>query len=84
MAVAVAFVYKKEICLGIVYNPILNEFYSARLGNGAHLNDKPIRCSNVEKLENACIGHEVSFIRVQKYRERNIKQVTAFASAAHG
>lgn len=84
VAISVAFVYKKHICLGVIYNPILNEFYTARVGNGAHLNGKPIRCSNVEKLENACIGHEVSFIRVQKYRERNVKQVTAFASAAHG
>lgn len=84
VAIAVAFVYKKEICFGIVYNPILNEFYEARVGNGAFLNGKPIQCSNIEKLEDATIGHEVSFLRVPKYRERNLKQVAAFASAAHG
>lgn len=84
MAISVAFVFKKEICFGVIYNPILNEFYEARVGNGAFLNAKPIRCSSIEKLEDATIGHEVSFIRVQKYRERNLKQVTAFASAAHG
>lgn len=84
VAISVAFVYKKEICLGIVYNPVLNEFYSARVGTGAFLNGKPIRCSGIEHLKDACIGHEVSFIGVQKYRERNLKQVTAFASAAQG
>lgn len=84
VAISVAFVYKKEICIGIIYNPILNEFYSTRIGAGAFLDGKQIHCSNVEKLEDACIGHEVSFIRVEKHRERNTKQVTAFASAAQG
>lgn len=84
VAISVAFVYKKEICIGCVYNPILDEFYTARLGGGAFLNGKPIQCSKIEKLEQACIGHEISFIRVQKHRERNIKQVMAFASAAQG
>lgn len=84
VAISVAFVCKKEICFGITYNPILNEFYEARLGHGAFLNGKPIRCSNIDQLKDATIGHEVSLIRVEKYRERNLKQVTAFASASHG
>lgn len=84
MAISVAFVYKKEICCGIVYNPILNEFYSARIGNGAFLNGKRIRCSKIEKLSDACIGHEVSFVRVERHRERNLKQITTFAPIAQG
>lgn len=84
IAISVAFVWKKEICLGIVYNPILNDFYSARHGTGAFLNGNQIHCNKVEKLEDATLGHEVSFIRVQKHRERNMKQVVAFASAAQG
>lgn len=84
VAISVAFVCNKEICFGITFNPILNEFYEARVGNGAFLNGKPIRCSNIEQLKDATIGHEVSLIRVEKYRERNLKQVTAFASASHG
>lgn len=84
VAISVAFAWKKEICFGITYNPILNEFYEARLGNGAFLNGKPIRCSSIAQLKDATIGHEVSFIRVEKYRERNLKQVTAFATASHG
>lgn len=79
-----AFVLKKEVCLGVVYNPILNEMYTARVGTGAFLNGKPIHCSKIEKLEDACIGHEVSFIRVERHRVRNIKQVNAFAAAAQG
>lgn len=70
--------------MGIIYNPILNDLYTARLGGGAFLNEKPIHCSNVETIDKATLGHEVSFIRAEKYRERNIKQVITFASAAQG
>lgn len=84
IAISVAFVWKKEICIGIVYNPILNEFYSSRLGTGSFMNGHRIHCNKVEKLEDATLGHEVSYIRVQKHRERNIKQVVTFASAAQG
>lgn len=84
VAISVAFVWKREICIGIVYNPVLREFHSARLGAGAFLNGKPIRCSQVATIEAATLGHEVSFIRLEKYRERNAKQVHAFASASKG
>lgn len=84
VAVSVAFVWRNEICLGIVYNPILNEFYAARAGHGAQLNDTPIESGSVETLEDACIGHEISFIRIEKYRQRNVRQVTAFGSVAQG
>lgn len=84
VAISVAFVWKREICIGIVHNPILDEFCSARLGNGTFLNDKRIYCSKIEKIESATLGHEVSFIRVEKHRERNAKQILAFASAALG
>lgn len=84
IAISVAFVVQKEICFGFIYNPILDEFYSARLGRGAFLNGKPIQCTNVEKLEEATLGHEVSFIRVEKHRERNTKQVIKMASSVQG
>lgn len=84
VAISVGFVWKYEICIGIIYNPILNEFYSARIGTGAFLNGKQIHCTKIEKLEDACIGHEVSFLGVEKHRDRNVKQVIGFASAAQG
>jgi len=84
IAISVAFVIHKEICIGFIYNPILDEFYSARLGGGAFLNGTPIHCTNVETLEQATLGHEISFIRVEKHRERNVKQVIKMASSVQG
>lgn len=84
VAISIAFVWKREICIGIVYNPVLREFYSARLGCGSFMNGKRIQCSQIEAIEEATLGHEVSFIRLEKYRDRNVKLVKAFASASKG
>lgn len=54
------------------------------MGAGAFLNGKQIHCTKIEQLEDACIGHEVSFLAVKKHRDRNAKQVISFASAAQG
>lgn len=52
-AISVAFVLKKEILIGIVYNPIMNEMYTARLGQGAFLNEKKISVSNAKTVSQA-------------------------------
>ncbi|PUZ28168.1 inositol monophosphatase [Chitinophaga parva] len=37
--------------LGVVYNPVMNEFFFAEKGKGATLNDKPIQVSAKDDLE---------------------------------
>ena len=37
--------YNKVAQIGIIYNPVLEQMYSAQLGKGALLNDKPIHVS---------------------------------------
>lgn len=41
--------------LGVVYNPVKEELFSAELGKGAYLNDTPIQTSQTTDLENAHI-----------------------------
>ncbi len=43
--ISLALVHKKAIQIGIIYNPILNQMYTAKVGQGAFLNGKPIRVS---------------------------------------
>lgn len=45
--ISIALVIGKEIVIGIIYNPINSELYTAIKGQGAYLNDKPIKTSNV-------------------------------------
>lgn len=47
--------YQGKIILGAIYNPFINEFFVAERGKGVTLNDKPVRVSKKEKLENACL-----------------------------
>jgi myo-inositol-1(or 4)-monophosphatase len=44
-AVSVGLAYKEKMLLGLVYNPYLDELFSAEAGKGAFLNDKRISAS---------------------------------------
>lgn len=46
--VSIALVINKEIEIGIVYNPVLKQLFTAKRGYGAFLNEKPIASSNIE------------------------------------
>lgn len=46
--VVIGLAIKKEMVIGIVYNPILEELFTARRGHGALLNGKPIRVSEIQ------------------------------------
>jgi len=53
--VSIAIEHHREIVMAAVYNPHLHEFYFAEKGQGATLNDKPIRVSEQSKTINACL-----------------------------
>lgn len=46
-----------SVVAGAIYLPALDELYSATLGGGAFLNDRPIRTSAVVDLQEAIISH---------------------------
>ncbi len=49
--ICVAVVHQGRPAMGVVYNPMLEECFTARLGEGAHLNGAPIHASARETLE---------------------------------
>jgi myo-inositol-1(or 4)-monophosphatase len=49
-SVTIGLEYKSEIILGVVYNPSLNELFTAEKGKGAWLNKKRIEVSKTAKL----------------------------------
>lgn len=66
--VVIGLAVNKEMVLGIVYNPILEQLFTARKGRGAFLNGKPIHVSKVQ-------GNEViSLIWFDKICERKYKE----------
>ena len=70
-----------KITDGIIFNPILNEFYWASEGKGAWCNNKRIRVSKRKDISSCLIGTGCPFgtrIYNDYYKElKNISQVTA-------
>ena len=55
-AVSIALEVDKEIVLGVVYSPVLEEFFHAHIGKGAFLNDIPIHVSNASELRESLVA----------------------------
>ena len=53
--VSIGLLYKNELILGIVYNPMMNEKFVAEKGKGATLNGKPISVSKKSNFKKACL-----------------------------
>jgi myo-inositol-1(or 4)-monophosphatase len=54
--ISIALQKEDEIILGIIYDPIQDEIFSAMKGNGAFLNGKRIRVSNVNCLKDSLLA----------------------------
>lgn len=54
-AVSIGLEHEGKMILGGIYNPYLNELFLAERGQGATLNDKPIRVSKKASVEKACL-----------------------------
>ncbi len=49
-AVSIGLVWKQKTILGVVYNPVTEEMFSASLGSGAMLNNRPLSVSATTEL----------------------------------
>ncbi|CAF1176246.1 unnamed protein product [Adineta ricciae] len=50
VAISIALAIKKEVVIGVIYNPVLDKLYSAVRGKGAFRNGRPIKCSGQKDL----------------------------------
>ena len=53
--VSIALTYRGEIVLGVVLNPVDGELYTALRGQGAQLNNRPIRVSEVSAVSESLL-----------------------------
>lgn len=54
--VSIALEREGEIILGVVFNPMLNELFTAEKGKGAYLNSKKIRVSGISELTKSLLA----------------------------
>eukprot|EP00920_Eleutheroschizon_duboscqi_P020505 GHVT01048578.1.p1 GENE.GHVT01048578.1~~GHVT01048578.1.p1 ORF type:complete len:331 (-),score=86.19 GHVT01048578.1:1860-2852(-) len=57
--VSIAFARRKQVVVGVVFNPVLDELYSAELGGGSYLNGRRLRTSRCDGIQRALVGVEV-------------------------
>ena len=81
VAIVIGKIVNEQITDGIIYNPILNEFYWASHGKGAWCNSKRIRVSKRQDLNECLIGTGAPFgkrIYSDYYKElEKISRLTA-------
>ncbi|OAD55063.1 Inositol monophosphatase 3 [Eufriesea mexicana] len=82
--ISIALAVEKELEIGIVYNPVLEQLFTARKGRGAYLNGKPIKSSSIEELEHSLLCCEASYATIENIRDITLGRVEAFVSVAHG
>ena len=58
-SVSIALSYKRKVIMGVVYDPIRDEMFSAELANGAKLNDSLIRVSRKRRISDATFGIDI-------------------------
>lgn len=53
--VSIGLRHQGKMLMGVVYNPMMNEFFFAERGKGAYLNDAPIKVSEKADFKTACL-----------------------------
>ena len=59
VGIVIGRIYDGEITHGVIFNPILNEFYCALKGGGAWCNNKKIMVSSRENIKDCLIGNSI-------------------------
>jgi myo-inositol-1(or 4)-monophosphatase len=62
-AVSIAYMVAGEVEIGVAYDPMTDELYSARRGGGATCDGTPIRVSDCTQLDKAMVGIGFSYRR---------------------
>lgn len=70
-SVSIALAVEGRPAVGAVYNPLLDDMYSARRGGGALLNGSPRRVSGVDRLERAFLATGFAYDVAAMDVERN-------------
>lgn len=75
---------EKECVAGIIYNPILNQLFTAKKGKGAFFNDGQIHVSKVKRLSDALVTFEAGTSRDEERRKIMLENFKMVVTNAHG
>ena len=62
VSVVVALAQNGEVIVGVTYDPLRKEVFTAEKGNGAYLNDMPISVSSREEIPDCLLGFDMGYV----------------------
>lgn len=83
-SVSIALEADGELLVGVVYDPIAGELFSARRGQGAHLNGQPIRVSTVDRFQDSLLVTGFPYDLWKDDSENNLDHFARFARRCQG
>src|SRR5690349_1425216 len=82
-AVSIAVQHRGALTHAVVYDPTKNELFTASKGRGAFLNDRRIRVSKCQRLDDALVGTGFPFKELSRL-DLYVRQLRAFMSRSSG
>jgi myo-inositol-1(or 4)-monophosphatase len=82
-SVSIAFAENEDLSLGVVYDPIQDECFSAQRGSGARLNGQPLRVSTTESLDRSLLVTGFPY-DIRTNPENNLDHYARFALRTQG
>jgi len=76
-SISIALAQKQKVIMGLVYNPIRDELFTAQAGKGAFLNEKAIRVSENIKLKQSLLITGFYYDR-SEHMKRTLKNIELF------
>ncbi|XP_013381381.1 inositol monophosphatase 1 [Lingula anatina] len=84
VCISIALCVKKQVEIGIIHNPILNETYTARRGQGAYLNGERIQTGSQDDLSKSLVLTEFGAHREEAFLSFKFKNMRSVINKAHG
>ena len=82
--VSIGVTCQRAIVLGVVFNPWLDQLFTARRGSGAYLNGKPIHASGCKDLTQALVIAELGGSREEARKDAVCRNAQAIMWKCHG
>lgn len=71
--VSIALLHRKEVILGVVYDPVLGEMFTAVRGGGAYLNERRVQVSKIVHLEASLLAMGFPYNRSSAAFSRSVE-----------
>lgn len=77
VCISVALAIDDDLKIAFLYNPTLDEFYTARKGQGAFLNGEKIETSKNEDIARCLFAHEISLGTMKPFLPKYVERARA-------